>query len=465
MDFKKAVKIAGAFICSLLFIHFFDNLIISINGVELALNFKLSWKGSTSIVLPPLGVLKSATHKAPIQIEIILQNINLDFIKSILDSALDKQGLILLFKKQFYKTLNALVAKTLLLGFLGGAFGGIVFRLNKKEIILCSVIGLAIAVFLLTAVFVTYNMDAFNTPEYSGTLKAAPWIIGLLNKGYDQINELGKQLKKMSDNISTVFSQMESIDPIEGNSTVVKVLHVSDIHNNPAGYDFMEQVVKNFKIDFIIDTGDITDYGTPLEDMIIKDLGKLSVKYIYIPGNHDSQSVIDMLKKVKSVFVIDGKMINIEGINILGFADPASKTGDIETPDEMKIMEQNAIIKNILNTSHNKPDILAVHNPRITENLSGEVPVILNGHTHKLNIYESKGSVVINAGSTGAAGIRGFQTNNDIFYSAVVLYFEKPQNNRKARLIASDIIKISNLRAGFQVERIFFNQNQGGNTP
>jgi len=465
MKLKRAIKIICAVTVSLFFIHFFDSIPVNVKGVEFIINLKLSWRGLTSLALPPLGVLKTATHKAPVQINIILQNINLDFIKSILDSALDRKDLILLFQKQLHNTLYILAVKTALLGFLGGAFGGIVFRLKNKEIIQCGVAGLLIAIFLLSSVFLTFNMDAFNTPEYFGTLKAAPWIIGLLNKGISQINELGKQLQNMSDNISTVFSQMDSIDPIEGNNEIIRVLHVTDIHNNPAAYDFMEQVVKNFKVGFIIDTGDITDYGTALEDMIIKNLEKLPVKYVFISGNHDSQSVINMLKDIKNVIVLNNKMINIDGINILGFSDPASMTGDIEPPDEMKIMEQNMRINEWFDISHSEPDILAVHNPKITENLIGRDPVILNGHTHKLNIFESKWSVVINAGSTGAAGIRGFQTDSDVPYSAVVLYFEKPQNNQKARLIASDVIKISNLKAGFQVERIFFNQDQGGNTP
>jgi hypothetical protein len=87
----------------------------------------------------------------------------------------------------------------------------------------------------------------------------------------------------------------------------------------------------------------------------------------------------------------------------------------------------------------------------------------LNGHTHKLNLFQRDGSIVINAGTTGAAGIRGFQTNSDIPYSAVLLYFKKPGNNQKTGLMAADVIKISNLKTGFQVERVFF--NRGGRTP
>ena len=57
-----------------------------------------------------------------------------------------------------------------------------------------------------------------------------------------------------------VFSRMDSLASTE--ESVVRVLHVSDIHNNPVAFDFMEQIINNFNVDFVIDTGDITDYGT-----------------------------------------------------------------------------------------------------------------------------------------------------------------------------------------------------------
>jgi hypothetical protein len=102
--------------------------------------------------------------------------------------------------------------------------------------------------------------------------------------------------------------------------------------------------------------------------------------------------------------------------------------------------------------------ILAVHNPKSTKGISGLVPLILNGHVHKTSLKEENNSLIINAGTTGAAGIRGIQSKGDIPYSAVLLYFKKSEVLEKPQLFSADIIKISNFKAGFQVERIFFDQ-------
>jgi len=345
---------------------------------------------------------------------------------------------------------------------MGAAVTSLILRFNIKQIAICAVVGLLIGIIITASLFLTYDINAFNNPEYSGTLKAAPWIINMLNKGLNQINELGNQIKNISDNITMVFSSMNEVNMIESGesaSSIMRVLHVSDIHNNPVAFDFMEQIVKNFKINFIIDTGDITDYGTPIEELILQNLSRFQVEYIFVPGNHDSPEIIDALKNIENVTVLDGQIINIGGISLMGFADPVSASMDIDVPEEIKILETNLKIRELLMEISETPDILAVHNPKITENLVGKIPVILNGHIHELDFMEEKGSVRVNAGTTGAAGVRGLQNNHEVPYSAVVLYFKRSDNSKENnKIVAADVIKISNIKAGFKVERVFFNQ-------
>lgn len=273
----------------------------------------------------------------------------------------------------------------------------------------------------IVLVFIVH-VTAFDKPEYFGTLRAAPWLIDIWNKGISQINVLREQLKSMSEGISMVFSRMDSVASTE--ESMVRVLHVSDIHNNPAAFDFMEQIVQNFNVDFIIDTGDITDYGTYLEDMVIKNLSNLQVKYIFVAGNHDSPNTLEMLEAIDNVIVLDGEMINVKGINVLGFSDARSKTLAIDSSDDMDNLRLKFAIREKLYNLEEKPDILAVHDPQASAALTGFVPIILNGHVHSASLKEENRSLVINAGSSGAAGIRGIQSKADIPYSAVLLYFK-----------------------------------------
>ncbi|HHX22844.1 MAG: metallophosphoesterase family protein [Tepidanaerobacteraceae bacterium] len=446
-------------ICSiitpLLFIHFFDSITVNFQGLELVLGLEMALKGSTTINLPPIGILKAFTHQLPININISLQNIDLDLIKVIIDKVNNKNELFLFFKKDAINAIKVLIVKTFILGTLGTIFASLFMKLKKKELIICIIISLFFITIFLSSLYISYDISAFDKPEYFGTLKAAPWIISIWNKGISQINELRQQLKSISEGISTVFLKMDNLASTE--ESVVRVLHVSDIHNNIAAFDFMEQIIFNFNVDVVIDTGDITDYGTSLENMVIEKISHLPVDYVFCAGNHDSPKTVELMEDIDNVIIPNGGVISIKGINILAFSDPISEMIDkIDSSNEIDIIKQNLLIRDKLNSLNEIPDILAVHNPQATENLEGFVPIILNGHTHKTHIKDGE-SLIINAGSTGAAGIRGIQSKADIPYSAVLLYFKSNKGTGKPQLFAADIIKISNVEVGFQVERVFFN--------
>jgi len=460
MNLKRAfVILICAILGPLVFIHTFDSIMVNLQGMELSLGLKLAQKGSTTIHLPPIGILKAYTHNAPITINIILQNIDLDVIKAIIDSIHDKNELISLIREDVLKAVKLLAVKTLILGMVGAVFVAIILKVKKRDFIYCILISLLFVVIILSWTFLPYNITAFDKPEYFGTLKAAPWLIDIWNKGISQINVLGQQLKSMSDGISMVFSRMDNIASTE--ESMVRVLHVSDIHNNPAAFDFMEQIVQNFNVDFVIDTGDITDYGTILEDMVIKNLSNLPVQYIFVAGNHDSPNTMEMIAAIDNVTVLDGEMINVKGINILGFPDFRSMALNIDSSNEKDNLKLNLTIRDKLYTLDETPDILAVHDPDATEGLTDLASIILNGHVHKASLKEENGTLIINAGTTGAAGIRGIQSKGKIPYSAILLYFKSSETLKKPQLFAADIIKISNFKAGFQVERIFFDQEDG----
>ncbi|MCG0276069.1 MAG: metallophosphoesterase family protein [Thermosediminibacteraceae bacterium] len=460
MRFRKVLNlVAVSIVGALIFVHFFSAVSASLGGIDLLLKLELYTRGLTSIVIPPLGVVSARTHSVPVRISIVVREINLDYIRFFLDNAVhNKAELMELIKSEFIKDLRQLALKVILIGMLGGLVSGAVMRFDRKRIAICALIGFITSVTLIGAVFTTYNTDAFKNPEYSGNLKAAPWIINLANNGLSKLNELNRYMRVMSDNISTVFSRMNALNPMDDD--VVKVLHVSDIHNNPIAYNFIERITKNFSVDFIIDTGDITDFGTPVEELITESLSKMPVEYLFIAGNHDSPGIIDSLHKMPGVTVLDGEITEVKGIKVAGWADPSSKGNEINSAGDREILELNLSIRKWLTETSVSPDIIAVHNPKVTNSLTGLVPVILNGHTHRSSIIEEKGTFMINAGSTGAAGIRGLQSESDIPYSAVLLYLEKPAGTGKARLIAVDVIKVSNLKKGFQVERMFFTEEE-----
>ncbi len=68
----------------------------------------------------------------------------------------------------------------------------------------------------------------------------------------------------------------------------VSILHVSDIHLNPLGVEIVRQLATQFQVDAVLDTGDLTSFGSPVEARIGDLIAGIPVPYYLAPGNHDS---------------------------------------------------------------------------------------------------------------------------------------------------------------------------------
>ena len=82
-------------------------------------------------------------------------------------------------------------------------------------------------------------------------------------------------------------------------------LHVSDLHLNPSGFDLVRQVVDQFHVDAVLDTGDITDWGSQPENGLITSVGSLGVPYVYIRGNHDSATTAALVAAQRNATVLE----------------------------------------------------------------------------------------------------------------------------------------------------------------
>lgn len=91
--------------------------------------------------------------------------------------------------------------------------------------------------------------------------------------------------------------------------------------------------------------------------------------------------------------------------------------------------------------------------------LAGKVPVVLNGHDHRLSVREAEGTTWIDAGTSGAAGIRGLEERKEVPYSMVLLYFARNAEGYRLRTI--DTLEVRGRSAGFTLNRILV--GDGGN--
>jgi predicted MPP superfamily phosphohydrolase len=202
-------------------------------------------------------------------------------------------------------------------------------------------------------------------------------------------------------------------------------------------------VVGQFKVDGVLDTGDITDWGSAPENSLITGVGTLGVPYVYIRGNHDSATTAALVASQPNATVLDDSAVTVAGIEIVGAPDPRfTPDKDAQGGDTEPLQQNGKNLAAFVSTLPEPPAIAMVHDPGAAPPLDGEVPLVLAGHKHKRAVSVLDGGTrLMVEGSTGGAGLRGLQGEKPTPLTCTVLYLHPDTGD----LVAYDEITLGGL--------------------
>ncbi len=209
----------------------------------------------------------------------------------------------------------------------------------------------------------------------------------------------------------------------------------------------VRSLIDQFKINLVVDTGDISDHGTKPENFIVDEIGNLGIPYVFVRGNHDSMTTQKAVEQQKNAIVLDDRVAEVEGLRIYGIGDPRF------TPDKSVEVDEDPASLTTLgrekaaevappewprSSSTTAPqrspvDLVAVHDPTIGRAFYGSTALVLAGHVHARSTELSPtGTRLMIQGSTGGAGLRGLEHDDPTPLQASVLYFSKDTRRLQA---------------------------------
>ena len=412
--------------------------------------------GETHLSIPPLGSVSADTQRAPLTIEVSLQQVDIEALGPL---AISEEGRAEL-QDQVETDLRPLIIRSGL-QFAGGMVliglvaGLVFFRKSLWPAVASGAGALLVVVLLLGVTAITYDVDGFREPRFTGSLHRARAVIDAVQQNAGLIDQARSRYEIATRRASALLALVA--DPDEDpltNST--SLLHVSDIHGNPIGMDVTQELATEFDIDAILDTGDLAsssfDTGelsklsAPLDHAIVNEIEGLPAPYIFVAGNHDSFDLRRTLQSTENVVYLDGDTTTVGLLEILGWADPTYTPDDVDPSDKADArLEEGADV--VAAVDETEPDLLLVHDPRLGAESIGHVPVIATGHTHARAMSDEGGTIVVTVGSTGATGLKTFTVEGERPYEAEVLHFEGTE------LVAIDYITVDALGSEFTVER------------
>ncbi len=140
---------------------------------------------------------------------------------------------------------------------------------------------------------------------------------------------------------------------------LMKILAVGDVHGN---YKTIIEYLKNNKVDLVIITGDITQFGpAELGEEILNEISSFDTPVLAIPGNCDPESIHSKIENSKAVN-IHGRSLIIKDIGICGFggSNPTPFNTPLEFEEVQIYDEASKVIKGI---SKKKISLFITHAP------------------------------------------------------------------------------------------------------
>ncbi|MFP5220210.1 MAG: metallophosphoesterase [Actinomycetes bacterium] len=420
---------------------------IPVGPFDADLGLRPAFTGSTTVDVPPLGRLELDTHDGPVRLGVEVAALRADAAREVVANPASLRNLGAEVQTDLRAGVGELVLRTVLVTVAGATvLGLLVFRRQWGRVAACAGTGLGLLAVTGGIAAITYDDRALAQPRYSGLLASAPAAVGDVEDLLARFDVYQLQLGRLVANVSELYAATSTLPVFVADDDTLKMLHVSDLHLNPAAFDVIDSTVRQFGVDVVVDTGDINDWGSPPERAFIEGIGRLDVPYVFVRGNHDSLTTQAAVEAQPNATVLDSdEVVEVAGVRFLGLGDPRftpdKRTRDDDAPEAL-LLGVGERLRDAVDPD-DPPDIVAVHDPIAARPLMGEVPLVLAGHRHERVDESEDGTRLLVQGSTGGAGLRALEGEEPTPITLTVLYLDRDTR----RLQAYDDITLGGLGA------------------
>lgn len=413
----------------------------TVGPMDTTMTLRPSLSGGTKINVSPLGALELDSHRAPVRLDVDVDRLDPVRSQALVQHPERLSGLEDEVAGDVTTGTRELAVRSCVAVVSGAtALGLAVYRRPRRAL---AAGGLALSLLAASGIsaYATWNPNSVLEPRFSGLLSSAPSVVGDARSIVTDFDVYQRELARLVTNVTKLYDATSTLPVYRPDPATLRVLHVSDIHLNPAAWHIIGSLVEQYDIDVIIDSGDTMDHGAAVENSFLDPVSDLGAPYVWVRGNHDSavtQKYLEHAKRFKNVHVLDeGKAVNVGGLRVAGIGDPEF-TPDRTGPEQAEGVERAAgqRLAAALRTQRRAGtpvDIAVTHEPEAARQTDGSVPLVLAGHVHhRQNEVLEHGTRLKVEGSTGGGGLRAVQNKKPEQVLASVLYLDRSTRRLQA---------------------------------
>ncbi|MFF7340768.1 metallophosphoesterase [Streptomyces sp. NPDC008163] len=412
-----------------------------VGPMDTTMTLRPSLSGGTKINVSPLGALELDSHHAPVRLDVDVDRLDPVRSQALVQHPERLAGLEDEVTSDVASGTRELALRSCVAVVTGAtALGLAVYRRPRRAL---AAGGLALALLAASGVgaYATWNPKSVLEPKFSGLLSSAPSVVGDARSIVSDFDVYQQELARLVTNVTKLYDATSTLPVYSPDPATLRVLHVSDVHLNPAAWHIIGSLVEQYDIDVIIDSGDTMDHGTAVENSFLDPIADLGAPYVWVRGNHDSsvtQKYLSDKKRFPNVRVLDqGRAVTVGGLRVAGVGDPQftpDRTGPEQAGDVQSVAGRTlAAALREQQRSGTPVDIAVAHEPEAVKETDGEVPLALAGHVHhRQNEVLKGGTRLMIEGSTGGGGLRAVQNKKPEQVLASVLYLDRSTRRLQA---------------------------------
>ncbi|HEY3317732.1 MAG TPA: metallophosphoesterase [Coriobacteriia bacterium] len=437
-----ALTMAACVTAGLLAFALFAHSTFEVGPATVSVGAQPAVKGSTTLDVPPFGAVSAGTHTAPLAIRASLREVDITRLQSLALSGVPGTRTIDAYKAQATRGAENAAGKGLMAALAAAAFVGWALRRDWRATLAGGVLGLAVPALMVSSAVLGFDSTAFRDPTYTGAMRYAPSLIGLVQGRIERVGNLQKQVEDAVRQMNAYYSHPQSFSAGGAMPHTFRVLQVSDLHLDPVGFKLESELADVFHASVVLDCGDADDYGTPIEGSAIKSFLDTRVPRVFIPGNHESPAVVRAIDSMPNVTVVESGTVTVDGLTIFGLADPMSRKDAWKPNVEQTTIEAQAAADALAAAEASgtpKPQIVATHNPLGLQPFADLAPLLVAGHTHVPDLGRIGSSWYLNSGTVGGVDFAKLYSDPSIAHGASILYYTE---TLPRRLVAIDQISV-----------------------
>ena len=292
-----------------------------------------------------------------------------------------------------------------------------------------------------------------DEPQYYAFGPDIPRALDAVEAAQKSSRALDQELDAQLVGLARLVTNPANLTPLSNRPSITIA---SDLHNNFLAAPILQRATGDGPLFF---AGDLTDRGSPLEARLVSRVTALGHPFVFVSGNHDSDSLQrDLARRGAFVLTERGQMkadgtfgpqvVDINDLRVAGYRDPFERRSTENFRDRYQpspTPAQQDAFTAWLAPLIGDVDIVMVHEPALIEpalailkdNPPSRPLVIITGHTHKASLDRLPGVTVINGGSVGAGGTGNLTESTD-YGLARLIYTTKPD----FQPLAADLITI-----------------------